>query len=194
MWVDVVGTAVPDGGLHGRTASTPCHEQSRRRMLGQPCCWRRGRMRSAGSHPALPLRRRVRQPRAARSDSRNLILLLSLGAVPAGPCLFPSALRWEVLLLRALHPRARTILVWITDRCDDTVAFLRATCGASTVALFRDGEVPDRIATRCADGPRPLSGRFRHLSGRSAECSSGTGTPLRSPKELIGPRRPPASS
>jgi hypothetical protein len=64
---------------------------------------------------------------AARSGLSGILILLSLGALLLAPVLWflPVAAVWKsffsVLFILALV----TVLVWITDRFDDTVAFLR---------------------------------------------------------------------
>ena len=104
---------------------------------------------------------RARREALGRSGLSGILILLSLGAVLLSPLVWflPVQAVWKsffsVLFIVALV----TILVWITDRFDDTVAYLRVVCGAFTSPNWY---------LRIGEAPGPESGRLCALRGSTS--------------------------
>jgi hypothetical protein len=135
--------------------------------------------------------------RTARSGLSGILILLSLGAVLLAPLVWflPVATVWKsffsVLFILALV----TILVWLTDRFDDTVAFLRNY----VQRVHRSGLAsedwrsarPDIGTTLRSTGLDLFLDEFRHSAARLRQdvIFLGPERLYAPPKEHLGPRK-----
>jgi MFS family permease len=128
---------------------------------------------------------RARPEALGRSGLSGILILLSLGAVLLSPLVWflPVEAVWKsffsVLFIVALV----TILVWITDRFDDTVAYLR-----EYVRRVHQSKLVSGLAEHPPESDRFALYRARHLSGRIPRfgCATEAGRVPR-PERLYAP-------
>jgi hypothetical protein len=135
--------------------------------------------------------------KAVRSGLSGILILLSLGAVLLAPLVWflPVATVWKsffsVLFILALV----TILVWITDRFDDTVAFLRGYVRrvhqSRLVSEDWRSARPEIATALRSTGLDLFLDEFRHSSARLRQdvLFLGPERLYAPPKEHIGPRK-----
>jgi hypothetical protein len=135
--------------------------------------------------------------KTARSGLSGILILLSLGAVLLAPLIWflPVETVWRsffsVLFILALV----TILVWLTDRFDDTVAFLRGyvrRVHQSRLASEDWRSAPPEIGTALrSTGLDLVLDEFRHSAAqlRQDVIFLGAERLYAPPKEHIGPRK-----
>ena len=133
----------------------------------------------------------------ARSGLSGILILLSLGAVLLAPLVWflPVEAVWKsffsVLFILALV----TILVWLTDRFDDTVAFLRGYVQRVHRSRLASedwrGARPDIGTTLRSTGLDFFLDEFRHSAARLRQdvLFLGPERLYAPPKEHVGPRK-----